>query len=122
MLGANGRQTPHAHAVVPVHGRSAIAAAIYGDFVSQARQFVADLLVIRFDATVLGNHAAAADEGDTDTAAWARLLCCGVEGHTSLRGCQPVVEFEQLLHVLIGVVVCFHATASSGAHLVNQIG
>jgi hypothetical protein len=65
---------------VRVHGRSEIAAAIYGDFVSQAGQFVASLLVIRFDAAVLRDHAAAADEGDTDSAAWARLLGDGGEG------------------------------------------
>src|SRR4029077_18539044 len=98
-----------------------ITAAIHGDFVSQARQFVASLLVIRFDATVLGDHAAAADEGDTNAAAWTGLLRDGGEGQTSLGGCEPVVEFEQLLHMLIGVVVCFHATASCGAHLVDQI-
>src|SRR6266852_9589562 len=118
MLGADGWQPPHAHAVVRVHGRSEIAAAIYGDFVSQAGQFVAGLLVIRFDAAVLGDHAAAANEGDTNTAAWARLFLRGGEGQTSFGGCEPVVEFEQLLHVLIWVVVCFHATASCGTHLV----
>src|ERR1700737_87862 len=122
MLGANGWQPPHAHAVVRVYGRSEITAAIYGDFVPQPGQFVASLLVIRFDAAVLGDHAATADEGDTDTAAWVGLLRCGVEGNTSLCGWEPVVEFEQLLHVLVGVVVCFHATASCATHLVDQIG
>ena len=121
MLGANGWQTPHAHAVVRVHGRSEIAAAIYGDFMSQAGQFVASLLVIRLDAAVLRNHAAAPDEGDTNTAAWAGLLRRGGGGQTSLGGGEPVVEFEQLLHVLIGIVVCFHATSGCGAHLVDQI-
>jgi hypothetical protein len=50
MLGTNSRQPAHAHAVVRVHGRSEIAAAIYGDFVPQAGQLMAGLLVIGFDA------------------------------------------------------------------------
>ena len=68
MLGADGRQPPHAHAVVRVrwNWRSEIAAAIDGDFVPQAGQFVASLLVIGFDAAVLGDHAASPDERDPD--------------------------------------------------------
>src|SRR5437660_11764086 len=88
---------------------------------SQAGQFVASLLVIRLDAAVLRNHAAAPDEGDTNTAAWAGLLRPSGGGQTSLGGGEPVVEFEQLLHVLIGIVVCFHATSGCRAHLVHEI-
>src|SRR5260370_40943441 len=69
MLGADGWQPPHAHAVVRVHGRSEIVAAVYGDFVAQAGQFVASLLVIGFDAAVLGDQAATSDERDADAAA-----------------------------------------------------
>src|SRR5208337_5261009 len=115
-------QPPHAHAVVRVYGRSEIAAAIHRDFVSQASQFVASLLVIGFNAAVLGDHAATSDERDTDAAAWARRLRCVGEGQKLFGGGEPVVESEHLLHVSIGVMVCFHATAGRGAHLLDQIG
>src|SRR5260370_28202765 len=77
MLAADGGHPPHAHAVVRVHGRSEIVAAVYGDFVAQAGQFVASLLVIGFDAAVLGDQAATSDERDADAAARDRVLRCG---------------------------------------------
>ena len=69
MLGTDGGQTPHAHAVVRIHRRSEIRSAIDGDFVPQAGEFVAGLLVIGFDAAVLGNQAATPDERDPDAPA-----------------------------------------------------
>src|SRR5260221_10544168 len=122
MLRADRWQAPHAHAVVRVHGRSEIAAAIYGDFVSQARQFVASLLVIRFDSAVFGDHAATANKGDTDAAAWAGLGRGGGEGPTFLGRREAGVEVEQLLHMLIRVVVCADETASGGSHLFGEGG
>src|SRR5208282_1754497 len=67
-------------------------------------------------------QAATPNEGDADAAARARKLRCGGEGEKLLGGGEPGVEPEQLLHMLLGVVVCFHATASGSAHLLDQIG
>src|SRR5258708_23499246 len=122
MLRADRWQAPHAHAVVRVHGRSEIAAAIYGDFVSQARQFAASLLVIRFDSAVFGDHAATANKGDTDAAAWAGLGRGGGEGLTFPGRLEPGGEVEQLLHLLIWVVVWPDATAGCGSHLFDEVG
>src|SRR5258708_9422784 len=116
MLRADRWQAPHAHAVVRVHGRSEIAAAIYGDFVSQARQFVASLLVIRFDSAVFGDHAATANKGDTDAAAWAGLGRGAGEGPSFLGIRETGVEVEQLLHLLIVVVVFPDPTPNGGHH------
>jgi len=66
MLGADRRQPPYPHAVVRLHGRSEITAAINRNFVSQAHKFVASLLVIGFDAAIFRDHAAPADKRDTD--------------------------------------------------------
>src|SRR5260221_2632430 len=117
MLRADRWQAPHAHAVVRVHGRSEIAAAIYGDFVSQSGQFVASLLVIRFDSAVFGDHAATANKGDTDAAAWAGVGRGGGEGPTFLGRREPGVEVEQLLPMLIVVVVFPDAIATGASHL-----
>ena len=124
MFGADGGQAPHPHAVVRVHRNwgSEIRTAIDGDFMPQPGEFVARLLVIGFDAAVFGDQAATPDERDADAAARNRVLRCGRERQNLLGGCEPAVEFQQLLHVLAGVVVCFHATASGGAHLLDQIG
>src|SRR5271157_127090 len=124
MLGADGRQPPHPHAVMRArwNRRSEITAAIDGDFVPQAGQFVASLLVIGLDATVLGDHAAAPDERDADPAARASALRRSGDGNKLSGGCEPVVEFEQLLHVPIRVMVCLYATASCGTHLLDQVG
>src|SRR5258708_32789037 len=112
MLRADRWQAPHAHAVVRVQGRSEIAAAIYGDFVSQARQFAASLLVIRFDSAVFGDHAATANKGDTDAAAWAGLGRGGGEGLTFPGRLEPGVEVWQLLLMVIGGRVCPRGTSS----------
>src|SRR5580698_7136605 len=122
MLGTNGRQPPHAHSVVRVYGRSEIAAAIYSNLVPQAGQFVAGLLVIGFDAAVFVYHAATSDKRDANASAGLWRLRRGGERHKLLRRCEPVIEVKQLLHVLLGVVVCFHTTAGRGAHLLDQIG
>ena len=122
MLGADGGQTPHPHAVVRTHGRSEIRSAIDGDFMPQAGKFVASLLVVGFDAAVLGNQAATPDERDPNAAPRDRVLRRGRERQNSFGGREPAVEFKQLLHVLAGVVVCFHTAASGSAHLLDQIG
>src|ERR1039457_1947821 len=74
MFGTQGRQPAHAHAIVSVHGRSEIGAAIHRDFVPEAGQFMTNLLVIRFDPDVFGNQAASSDESDPYALARARNL------------------------------------------------
>ena len=69
MFRPDGWQPLHPHAVVHLHRRSEISAAIYGDFVSQARQFVTGVFVVRLDTAVLREHSAATNQRDADTAA-----------------------------------------------------
>jgi hypothetical protein len=58
--------------MVSVHGRSKVSAAIDGDFVPKASQLMTNLLVIGFDAAVLGNQTASSDESDPYALARAR--------------------------------------------------
>src|ERR1035438_10609111 len=65
MFGSYGGQPAHPHALVSVHGRSKVSAAIDGDFVPKASQLMTNLLVIGFDAAVLGNQTASSDRKST---------------------------------------------------------
>src|SRR5258708_33895928 len=103
MFGADGGQPPHAHAVVRVHGRSEIVAAVYGDFVAQAGQFVASLLVIGFDAAVLGDQAATSDERDADAAARDRGLRCGGGRPKTFFKCEAPMEWCDLFAASVWV-------------------
>src|ERR1035438_5533981 len=97
MFRANGREPSNAHAVVERHRRSEIRAAINRYFVSQTSELMTRLFVIRFDAAVLGNHSASADEGDPNAPARVKLTRRDGERKKFVRGLEPRINVDHLL-------------------------
>ena len=99
---------------------SEITPAINGDFVSQARQFLSNLLVIGFDAAVLRDHAPAPDEGDANASSGEGAARRRESSESSWRR-EAGVDFQQGIHVLGRIVLFPQAAAGAGAHFLRQI-
>src|ERR1035441_2596007 len=89
MFGADGRQPSHTHAVVRAEGRSEIASAIDGDFMSQAGELATRLLIVGLDAAVFRDEAAPSDEGNAHVAAWLQRFRWGRKGEECSGGREP---------------------------------
>ena len=87
---------------------------------SKASEFVACLLIKRFDAAVFGDDAASADEGDTNSTPHWQNLRRGQNNTKRSRESHAGIDFEQFLQMRFRVVLSIYAGAGGETHPFDQ--
>src|SRR5882762_6440937 len=85
VLGADGRQPPHADSLVLRDRRGEVCTAIDSYLVPHAGEFSADLLVVGLNSTVLGDKSSTSDERDSQAGRRRLWRSSGHDGNRNLR-------------------------------------